>query len=76
MRFVEALFVNGKSIEDELDDWFVLAGGDNGADIILRLRRADTRVGRITSVLGEFVGCCGDIRLKSERSNRKYSNCN
>jgi len=55
MRFIEELFVVDKSVEEEFDEWFVLFDGDNGVDIILRLRRDDTRVGTL-SILGEFVG--------------------
>ncbi len=62
MRFIEELFVVDKSVDDEFDEWFVLFDGDNGVDIILRLRRDETRVG-ILSVLGEFVVCWGDKRL-------------
>jgi hypothetical protein len=63
MRFIEELFVVDKSLEDEFDEWLVWFDGDNGVDMIWRLRRDETRVGTL-SILGEFVDCWGDKRLE------------
>lgn len=52
-------------MDEELDEWLVLFDGDNGGDKIFRLRREETRVGRL-SILGGVVDCWGDKRLLSE----------